>query len=400
VLPVQAKFNEVFQMLRIVSTPLGWGLFLVNVLAFVAAPSIAQAATLGCGGAASIVASPSPGKVGNNLSSVVSLSASDAWAVGGASTAVGILPTLQSKPLVVHWNGLAWRAFHTSLVGAGNLSGIAAVSSRDVWAVGHQGSFQGGTPLIEHWNGSAWSVVPSPSVAQGYLLGTSAFGPDDVWAVGIRLGTVTYSLVEHWDGSSWKVVPSPNPGIDYNEIDSVVAISSHLAWAVGFSISNNVSTPILARWDGVSWSRVQSPATGSSDNLLRSVAGLSADDLWAVGQSRSADGSSVSTLVEHFDGGGWRVVASPSPTPQSWLSGVAVGGGEVWAVGVRVDGFTNHTLIVHGVKGQLGALPSPNRGSGDNILEGVAVTDRAAWAVGSDQGLIKGESIVLSTCSR
>ncbi|MDQ6878027.1 MAG: hypothetical protein M3082_10095 [Candidatus Dormibacteraeota bacterium] len=381
------------------STPLGWGLFLVNVLALVAAPSIAEAATLGCGGAVSIIASPSPGKVGNNLSSVVSLSASDAWAVGGASSAVGNPPTLQSKPLAIHWNGSSWRASHSTLAGAGNLSGITAVSSRDIWAVGHQGSFQAGTPLAEHWNGSAWSVVPSPSIQQGYLLGASAHGTNDVWAVGIRLGTVSYSLIEHWDGSSWQVVPSPNPGIDYNEIDSVVAISSRLAWAVGFSISNNVSTPILARWNGVSWNLVQSPATGVSDNLLRSVAGLSENDVWAVGQSRSADGSSVGTLVEHWDGRGWRVVASPSPTPQAWLTGVAVAGGRVWAVGVRMDGFTNHTLIVRGEKGLLSAVPSPNRGSGDNMLEGVAVADGKAWAVGSDQGLTNGESLVLRACA-
>ncbi len=387
-------------MFRTVSRPLGLSLFLVNLLAFAVTPSIAQAASRQCATGTTIVSSPSPGKVGNHLSSVVSLSATDAWAVGGASTPVGNPPMLQSKPLVVHWNGSAWRAVHATLSGEGALSGIAAVSASDLWAVGHQGAPDAGTPLIEHWNGSAWSVVPSPAIPQGYLLGVSAFGADDVWTVGIRLGTISYSLIEHWDGSSWKVIESPNPGADYNEIDSVVAISHHEAWAVGFSISNNASTPIVARWNGSRWSLVQNPATAANDNILRSVAGRSEGDVWAVGQSRSADGSTVMTLVEHWDGRGWKVVASPSPTQQSWLIGVTVRGGEVWAVGVRVDGFTNHSLIVHGAEGQFSAVISSNRGTGDNGLEGVAIANGTAWAVGSDQGQTKGQSLVLLACSQ
>ena len=126
-------------MFRTVSRPLGLSLFLVNLLAFAVTPSIAQAASRQCA-TGTIVSSPSPGKVGNHLSSVVSLSATDAWAVGGASTPVGNPPMLQSKPLVVHWNGSAWRAVHAPLAGEGALSGIAAVSASDLWAVGHQGA--------------------------------------------------------------------------------------------------------------------------------------------------------------------------------------------------------------------------------------------------------------------
>ena len=263
----------------------------------------------------------------------------DAWAVGGAASAVGSPPRLQTRPLIAHWNGRAWRTVDSPIAGAGGLSAIAAVTSHNIWAVGHQGPNEGGSPLIEHWNGSAWSVVPSPRILDGHLLGVSAVGADDVWAVGIRVGKVSYSLIEHWDGAGWKVVKSPNPGVHYNEIDSVVGISSHEAWAVGFSQSTEVSRPILVRWDGFMWSTVGNPSTGTASNLLRSVAGVSGN-VWAVGQSRSADGSSVRTLVEHLDAHGWKVVASPSPTAQSWLAGVAVRGDEVWAVGVRVDGFT------------------------------------------------------------
>jgi len=376
------------------------GLFLVNLLAWTAVPSAASSASLACAAGTSIVASPSPGKVGNQLSGVISLSASDAWAVGGASTPVGNPPALQTEPLIVRWNGTGWRGVHTPLVGAGVLSGIAAVSESDIWAVGHQGSNESGTPLIEHWNGTAWSVVPNLTVPSGYLLGVSVLASNDAWAVGIRLGMISTSLIEHWDGATWSVVQSPNPGVDYNEIDSVVAISPDQAWAVGFSQSNEVSSPLLARWDGSSWSLASSPRTVQPNGVLRSVAAQSADDVWAVGQTSSSDGSVVQTLIEHSDGHMWKVVSSPSPTTQSWLKGVSVVGGTVWAVGVQVDGTsTNRTLMERGQDGKIGVVASANRGTSHNSLEAIAATaNGVAWAVGSDQGLTKGETLVLLAC--
>ena len=378
----------------------GVGLLLVSLMTIAAAPPIVQPSNR-CGVGSSIVASPSPGQVGNQLSGVVSLSASNAWAVGGASSAVGHPPTLQSQPLVMHWDGAAWRSIHTAaLVAGGALSGVAAVSSTNMWAVGHQGPPDGGTPLIEHWDGSAWSLVASPPIPRGFLLGVSGLRAGDVWAVGIRLGITSHSLIEHWDGSTWTVIESPNPGTDYNEIDSVVSLSSHDAWVVGFSQSASASVPLVARWNGAGWTLVSSPTRGQPNNILRSVAAGSKNDVWAVGQSRSADGSQVQPLAERWDGKKWNLVVAPSLTSQSWLTGVAVAGGQVWAVGVRVSGFTNLTFIERGQEKQLKAISSPNRGSGDNALESVAATpDGTAWAVGSDQGANKGQSLVVRVCS-
>src|SRR2546429_10018825 len=43
------------------------------------------------------------------------------------------------------------------------LSGVAAVSANDVWAVGTSGSqMSGGQTLIGDWNGAAWAVVEKP----------------------------------------------------------------------------------------------------------------------------------------------------------------------------------------------------------------------------------------------
>jgi len=41
----------------------------------------------------------------------------------------------------------------------GGLTGAAAVSPTDAWAVGSYGTFK---TLILHWDGTAWAKVPSP----------------------------------------------------------------------------------------------------------------------------------------------------------------------------------------------------------------------------------------------
>src|SRR5262252_1435831 len=97
---------------------------------------------------------------------------------------------------------------------ANQLSGIAAFSATDAWAVGWSLSFNGSgyKTLAEHWNGTRWSVVPTANTAMrnNTLRGVSVLAPDDVWAVGQQddgSGNAM-TLVEHWDGHRWSVDPS------------------------------------------------------------------------------------------------------------------------------------------------------------------------------------------------
>jgi len=118
---------------------------------------------------------------------------------------------------------------------------VAAVSGRDVWAVGGTGSPIGSVGLVEHWDGTAWAVVPSPDVGLGSahiteLSGVAVASPTSVWAVGYHSGGSNRqrTLVEHWDGSAWTVVPTPNAnGLD-NRLTGVVTVpSTGGVWAFG-----------------------------------------------------------------------------------------------------------------------------------------------------------------------
>src|SRR6266568_5986635 len=86
------------------------------------------------------------------------------------------------------------------------LSGVAAVSANDVWAVGTSGSqISGGQTLIEHWNGAHWQIVksPSPASSSDSLSGVAAVSASDVWAAGYTFNSSSIqTLVEHWNGTS------------------------------------------------------------------------------------------------------------------------------------------------------------------------------------------------------
>jgi len=51
---------------------------------------------------------------------------------------------------------------------SGTLNGVAATSARNAWAVGSTNTLE---PLILRWNGTAWKQVPSPSLTDGQLFG-------------------------------------------------------------------------------------------------------------------------------------------------------------------------------------------------------------------------------------
>ncbi len=64
-----------------------------------------------------------------------------------------------SEPVILHWNGTAWRRISIPVpAGGGMLIGVYAASGRNAWAVGCTKTFANlkARPLVLHWNGTAW----------------------------------------------------------------------------------------------------------------------------------------------------------------------------------------------------------------------------------------------------
>jgi hypothetical protein len=318
-----------------------------------------------------------PAATANTLTDLAAVSAADVWAVGSYNAGTPSAPLTQT--LVEHYDGTSWSVVSSpnqlnvnSAVTSNELLAVSADSANDVWAVGtYEDLDSSDNPiaqtLVEHYDGTSWSVVSSPDDSAGSppastdntLSGIVALSAADVWTVGsYNAGTpsapLTQTLVEHYDGTSWSVVSSPNQlnvnsAVTSNELLAVSADSANDVWAVGTyedldSSDNPIAQTLVEHYDGTSWSVVSSPddsagsPPASTDNTLSGIVALSAADVWAVGSYNAGTPSAplTQTLVEHYDGTSWSVVASAdaSSAQNDALAQVAaVSSGDLWAVG-------------------------------------------------------------------
>jgi hypothetical protein len=227
------------------------------------------------------------------------------------------------------------------------------VATNDVWAVGYylDDNLVNQT-LVEHWDGQSWTIVPSPNRgADGSQLnGVAAVSPNDIWAVGYSgQGSAVQTLIEHWNGSAWTIVDSPNPGTGGNYLQATAKILTAAdVWAVGYYYEGGHPHTLIERWDGTNWNVVPSPNIGTIGNSLFGVSGVYADNVWAVGAySLNNQTGTLQTLIEHWDGNAWNVIASPNEgTADNILYGISYGFGDEWSVGTYSDGINGRTLTV------------------------------------------------------
>ncbi len=174
---------------------------------------------------------------GGGLVGVAATSSRNAWAVGTYED-----PNYNLETLIEHWNGKVWKVQKsptTKLDGITNpslsISGVAATSPRNAWVVGYDevagSDYTDTRTVIEHWNGAAWKVQKGPNqntnIGLNQLSGVAATSSRNAWAVGTPING---SEIQHWNGSAWKIQPSPNPG---SGLFGVAATSSTNIWAVG-----------------------------------------------------------------------------------------------------------------------------------------------------------------------
>ncbi|HEU5440595.1 MAG TPA: hypothetical protein VFU88_15020 [Ktedonobacterales bacterium] len=273
-----------------------------------------------------------------------------------------------------------------------NLAAVAVGGPDDLWAVGNYYTSDPTTDLLltltERWNGTSWSVVPSPNVpsVNSSLNAVAVLSPTDAWAVGgAGFGAFDslQTLIEHWNGTSWSIVASPNPG-PLSYFTSVAALAANNVWAAGVTGTDSTSDEqtLIEHWDGNAWRVVASPNRAVPTNYLAGISAASASDIWAVGRSTLAQ-----SLTEHWNGTSWSIVASPnvgSDTNVLW-SVAAAASNDVWAVGNAGSGGLGQTLIEHWNGTSWSLVPGANPNPQSSLLYGVAALAGAGqpWAVGN-----------------
>jgi len=372
-----------------------WELVTESTVAPSPSPSPSAAAcSLGVAG------SPNGNSTGNNvLNGTEANSAGDAYAAGYYTDSSGV-----NHSLLEHWNGATW-SLVTAPVPAGNndsLFAMAGTSSSDVWAVGtyFNSSEKYYDTLIDHYNGTSWSVIPSHGLGTVYSLlrAVSVHSTSDAWAVGQYVDPSTGNTIplsEHWNGKTWAVVTYPNIDEPFQALVGVADFGPNDAYSVnGWSVNQNGSGflhPESGFYNG-SWTSTEMPAMGTIGSPVNALAGINDHDMWGVGDWDDG-GENFQTLAWHWNGTSWTIVPSPdnggaegSGDDTALFGAAAINTNNVWGVGTYYNGsasaFQTYMMQWNGTAWT--TVPSPNAGTGNNILNGagnVPTTDNI-WAVG------------------
>jgi hypothetical protein len=319
------------------------------------------------------------------------------WAVGGAMTGPA-----HGHAVVLQHIGPGWHEVAVPGSGAvsGFLSGVAATSRSDVWAVGYRcgvpscaGGGYGERTLIDHRTAGGWNRLPSPNPGTGAdrLNAVTALSSTDAWAVGDAFDEGIYlhqPLIEHWDGARWMAVAAPRmPGLEVH-MTGLIARSPGDVWAVGHGCVGSRGCggapgvrPVVLHYDGATWRLRRTAKVHVAASSLEGVA-ASGGDLLAVGWKSKTRHSISRPLAERMRAGRWRIQGTPR------IAGVLYGAGSshdtpVWAVGDRKAGGAFHTLVARHTRRGWKAVSSPNPPGRMSFLTSVSVLSRRdAWAVG------------------
>jgi hypothetical protein len=344
------------------------------------------------------------------LVGVSTSAANDAWAVGRLEK-----DDFTNDLLLEHFDGTAWSvatpAEPASYQDAEFLS-VTDLTADNAWAVGDYTDTTGNIALlVEHWDGTNWNIVsaPVPAGARSELHSITAINATNIWAVGFYLDAqyVQHSLTEHWNGTQWKIVSNPGDAM----LTGVAASTGKDVWAVGSTVTprGDAGTAFAMHWDGTAWNVATLPSTIGLGSSLQSIDVISSTDAWAIGSIYSQAGSSTNALALHWDGTQWTQSTTPTPLKAAQpayvnpTSIVALSATNIWAVGTFKGNTYYQTLVMHWNGSEWKVVASPT-GATDSGLASIArvPTTRTLLAVGSVNAQVNdtyvSAGLILSRC--
>jgi hypothetical protein len=256
---------------------------------------------------------------------------------------------------------------------------VKALASNDVWAVG---SWTGDLPLMEHWDGRSWTMVKVPAMVgtERILTSVDGTGPDDVWAVGERRDDgQEHGVVLHRTADGWHVVPAPDTAAVLQGVTMVDGAPAVAGWSIG---ADGYARGLVATatQDG-SWTTADLGPPQGENTFLLSLSEDPSGAVWAVGFSNdSPDNDTVSIFRE--DGTTWtEVPVAPFDGPARLLDVASDAAGSI-AVGQTVTNGASHALVLRADGGGWTVMPSDSGTDAPDTLSGVALLGGDVWAVG------------------
>ncbi|MFV2064757.1 MAG: hypothetical protein ACC726_14790, partial [Chloroflexota bacterium] len=316
---------------------------------------------------------------------VVSLSGSEAWAVGGAPLGGG-----KRGAAALRFDGLGWTQEEVPSSSARDSAFMAvdaAGPDRPLWAVGYEREPSWLRPFVARREDGRWTSDTSIDLGPGSatLVDVAASGDGAVWAVGFIVGmpgqqhpwvlrreggrwealspvlengergmlssvsvspqggtwvagTVTRSgpalpLVVMRSGADW--MRQRLPEIGEASIADIDVPRNEEGWAVGHRLEGSTIQPLVLRWDGSSWSEWSPPGTGSVATILTGVSAAREGAPTVAGTFWDEKGRRFRGMVARWEGTGWDISIVAKALGPSWLKSVDGDPGATgWVAGV------------------------------------------------------------------
>lgn len=263
-----------------------------------------------------------------------------------------------------------------------SLRDVTALDPHHIWALGAVANPMPGTVVLLNWDGRTWWVYEQPSAVGefgAFALISNGFGPE-VWAVGGQIHDSMHSIL-HWgpldaNGQFWSYPPGPDLGSQTVELLDVAALAGDDVWAVGWK-GETVAAPLVEHWNGGPWRVSRTPALSGDRGEFHVLAAAAPDDIWILG-THSYRNRRLPPVLVHWNGKDWRA-EEPFATARLF-SIAAVASGDAWAVGAT----GNRPLIAHWDGTAWRQQPTgPATGVLDHV---VAVSPTSVWASGYVRG--------------
>lgn len=276
-----------------------------------------------------------------------------------------------------------WRIAYAAKTNSSFFVSTAALSARDVWAVGTNqppGPVTSQTAIVRRWNGRSWAAVSLPSTYRhAFLFAVAGSSPSNVWVFGQwrnSNGLAGHAFALRWHGSwsrvgwwatyssvSGSVVLSPGDVWMFSafgtwhydghgwtkftlsfSLAQASAISANDIWAVGND--NTTSAPVLAKWSNGTWTAQPVPVTGLRRPTFADVLAQTDQNVWIVGGTQTSGGG-FRALSLHWHSGGWTRYPAPK-WPDQMGAVVSDGHSGVWAT---FADFSTANVVAHFVAG-------------------------------------------------
>lgn len=308
-----------------------------------------------------------PAANASGYSVLVVTGARQAWAFGGTN------PGGPSKPVAVRWDGSTLTS--SALPGGlpGFISDASAPAPNDIWAASEYGRY------VLNWDGHRWGVARK--WGRGQITGLIAISARDVWAFGNSVTGARGPGTWHFDGKSWHRAA----GLA-GSVYRASAVSRRDIWAIGASQNSQ----FILRYNGTTWRRAHT-GRALAGVQATDILAISNRNVWVVGDEEARSGA-ISLVLAHRTGTHWTRLVSRL---HAWAGRLAPGphGGVLMTATPTGASATGLILVASSRGWRSTMIVRAGLGSG---LSDVALAPRARslWAIGGILTRLGGDAAI------